>query len=281
MQENRRKRRKVGVSWLRNRELGFTSACMPDLQVVVPHLAKPIRLGNGQQGVGDGQFSKPFGAAWVPGYPNWLATTEINGDRVKITDVSTGDTICKFGEKGRGHGQLSAPWGLTITADSRFVIVADMGNARVQVLELVIGGDRSAVRLKFIRAIGCARAEWLDPVLHRANALRGGMAELKASPGYKDWVRGLRAGRPKRSLKTLAQLCQPVDVALQTTCSKGVAHQTILVADSFLHRVLHFELDGTFIGKFAGSKKGKEGSGRGVQRPASPHSAPVRGSSRC
>jgi DNA-binding beta-propeller fold protein YncE len=210
----------------------------------------------------------------VPGYPNWLATTEINGDRVKITDISTGDTICKFGETGPGHGEFSAPWGLTITADGRFVIVADMGNARVQVLELVIGDDRLAahleqrdqaiaIQLKFVCTIGCAQAEVLDRIIQRADALPGGITELRASPGYTDWRSGLRADRPEGALKRRAQLSEPSDVALQTTRSNGVAHQTILVTDSFFHRVLHFELDGTFIGTFAGGKKGKEGSGQG------------------
>jgi hypothetical protein len=44
--------------------------------------------------------------------------------------------------------------GVAVTSDSSFVIVADFGNHRVQVLRLVVGADGISAHLEFVRFFG-------------------------------------------------------------------------------------------------------------------------------
>lgn len=86
---------------------------------------------------------------------DWLVTVESEGNRVKVTNVRTGQMICKFGSQvGGGEGQFYTPRGVAITPDSSFVIVADYGNHRVQVLRLVVAADGQSGHLEFVRSIG-------------------------------------------------------------------------------------------------------------------------------
>ena len=52
--------------------------------------------------VGDDQFRYPRAAVWVPSQSNWLITTEVGGNRVKVTNVRTGAMICQLGQRGGG-----------------------------------------------------------------------------------------------------------------------------------------------------------------------------------
>ena len=68
----------------------------------------PVLGDRRRRGTGDPQeFCDPRGAAWVPSHADWLITTEFGNDRLKITDVRTGQLVCKFGQQGEGDGQFN------------------------------------------------------------------------------------------------------------------------------------------------------------------------------
>jgi hypothetical protein len=72
---------------------------------------------------------------------DWLVIAEWSGNRIKIGNIRTGAPVCKFGHLGEGEGEFKYPTGVAVTSDSSFVVVADWGNIRVQVLRLVDGAD--------------------------------------------------------------------------------------------------------------------------------------------
>jgi hypothetical protein len=114
-----------------------------DAQQVVPELpaAPSMILGDGTAGNGDTQLNRSLGVAFIDARPDWLVTTEQDGDRIKISNIRTGALVLKFGEIGQGDGELGCPMGVAVTSDSSLVIVADYMNNRVQVLRLVVGAD--------------------------------------------------------------------------------------------------------------------------------------------
>jgi DNA-binding beta-propeller fold protein YncE len=134
-----------------------------DAQQVVPELAvKPsMVLGDGTSGDGDNPSDvafNPSDAAFIPAHPDWLVTAEFAGHRIKISNIRTGALVCKFGEYGSfGEGQFCFPSGVAVTSESSFVIVADLGSHRVQVLRLVVGVDGISAHLEFVRSLGNGR----------------------------------------------------------------------------------------------------------------------------
>jgi DNA-binding beta-propeller fold protein YncE len=212
-----------------------------DMQQVVPELAAEpsLVLGDGTEGGGDTQLNTPVGAAFIAAHPDWLVTSEMDGDCIKISNIRTGVLVCRLGEDGGEdggedvdeEGKFIFPFGVAVTSDSSFLIVADCGNSRVQVLRLVVGADGNSAHLEFVRCLGSGE------------------------------------GSAKGELK------RPLDVALLQ--SNGGQQETVLVLDAMHLRVLQFALDGTFIGIFAGT--GKEGSGNGEFK--FPHGITVLGSS--
>jgi tripartite motif-containing protein 2/3 len=142
-----------------------------DAQQVVPELsAEPsLVLGDGTKGAGDTQLNYPLGAAFIAAHPDWLVTVEnmdiasrsamneLNGYRIKISNIRTRALVCKFSEFGQGEGQLKYPTGVAVTSESSFVIVADYSNHRVQVLRLVVGADNISAHLEFVRSLGSGR----------------------------------------------------------------------------------------------------------------------------
>jgi DNA-binding beta-propeller fold protein YncE len=127
-----------------------------DAQQVVPELSvePSLVLGDGTGGNDDTQLNNPSDAAFIGAHPDWLATTELNGHRIKISNIRTGALVCKFGEYGTGEGQFFCPSGVAVTSDSSFVIVTDRLNHRVQVLRLVVGADGISAHLEFVRFLG-------------------------------------------------------------------------------------------------------------------------------
>jgi DNA-binding beta-propeller fold protein YncE len=215
---------------------------MPDAQEVVLGLAAEAKLvlGDRTEGGGDGQMNEPRGVAFVPAHPNWVVTTELRNHRIKLSNIHTGEVICKFGEYGNiscksgefgnGEEQFNGPWGVAVTSDSAFVIVADWANHRMKVLQLVIAADGTSVHLEFVRHIG--------------------------SQGSGE-----------------GQLGEPLGMVLLP--GEGGGQETVLVTDTHNHRVSQFKLDGTFIRVFAGT--GTRGSGDGEFND--PQSIAVLGSS--
>jgi tripartite motif-containing protein 2/3 len=207
----------------------------PDAQEVVAGLAAEadLVLGDGTRGTGDGQLYDPRGVTFVPAHSDWVVTTEYattrrEPQRVKISNIRTGALICKFGSKcGSGEGQFYQPWGVTVTSDSSFVVIADYDNHRIKVLRLVVAADGSSAHLEFIRHIGFGYAYLSDSEEEEQ--------EEEQEEGY---------------------LKSPTSVALLP--GEGGGHETVLVADNN-YRVSQFKLDGTFIRIFAGTR----GSGDG------------------
>ena len=63
-----------------------------------------------------------------------LLVVEYGAGRISRFDL-TGKLLGRFGSTGRGHGEFSTPWGLTVDAAGR-VVVADTGNRRIVELRL-------------------------------------------------------------------------------------------------------------------------------------------------
>jgi DNA-binding beta-propeller fold protein YncE len=118
-----------------------------DAQQVVPELsADPSMV------LGDADF--PTGVAYVPARPDWVVTSEYFGHCVKITNIKTGEVVCKFGENGEGEGQMANPWGVAVTSDSSFVLVVDVKNNNVVMLRLVTDLPAGSAHLEFVRTLG-------------------------------------------------------------------------------------------------------------------------------
>jgi hypothetical protein len=79
-----------------------------DAQQVVPELSvePSLVLGDGTTGDGDTQLNCSTDAAFIASHPDWLVTSEMNGHRIKISNIRTGALVCKFGEEGTGKGQF-------------------------------------------------------------------------------------------------------------------------------------------------------------------------------
>jgi DNA-binding beta-propeller fold protein YncE len=127
-----------------------------DAQQVVPELAvEPSTiLGDGTVGDGDTRLNWPSDAAFRGAHSDWLVIVEMDGHRIKISNIRTGALVCKFGEYGEGDTQLKCPSGVAVTSDSSFVTIADFVNHRVQVLRLVVGADGISAHLEFFRSLG-------------------------------------------------------------------------------------------------------------------------------
>jgi DNA-binding beta-propeller fold protein YncE len=149
-----------------------------DAQQVVPELAvePSVVLGDG---TGGNWLTYPAGAAFIGAHPDWLVTAEMGGHRIKISNIRTGALVCKFGE----HGQFKYPSGVAVTSASSFVIVADLGSHRVQVLRLVVGADGISAHLEFVHSLGSgkgsAEGQFSNPI---------GVALLQSNGGQQETV---------------------------------------------------------------------------------------------
>jgi hypothetical protein len=97
-----------------------------DAQQVVPELAAvpSLVLGDGTRGDGDMQLNYPTAAAFIGAHPDWLVTIEQLGHRIKISNIRTGALVGKFDEYSEVDEQCKYPYGVAVTSDSSFVIVA-------------------------------------------------------------------------------------------------------------------------------------------------------------
>jgi DNA-binding beta-propeller fold protein YncE len=154
-------------------------------QQVVPELSvePSMVLGDGTRGNGDTQLNYPIYAAFIAAHPDWLVTTEQDGHCIKTSNIRTGALVCKFGKYGSGEGQFNNPIGVAVTSDSSFVVVADYGNCRVQVLRLVVGADDISAHLEFVRSLGSGQGR-PDGQLNRPF----GVALLQSNGGQQETV---------------------------------------------------------------------------------------------
>ena len=82
----------------------------------------------GRQGLGSGDFVKPFGIA-ADGMGNIYVADTYN-NRIQVFD-NTGTFMKAWGQKGTGSGSFAAPYDVAVDGDG-IVYVADTGNYRVQ-----------------------------------------------------------------------------------------------------------------------------------------------------
>lgn len=88
-------------------------------------------------GEAPGQFRYPYGL-FLPGDGSALVT-EFGNSRVQRIDLDTGRCLAVYGRAGRGEGELSTPWAITMARGKIYVL--DSGNNRL------LGFDAPGVRL--------------------------------------------------------------------------------------------------------------------------------------
>lgn len=119
-------------------------------------------------GHGDGEFDGPS-ALVVRG--DLMYVCEVNNNRVQKFSISERRFISKFGGRGEGNGEFSAPKGICLDSEGK-VFVADHGNNRIQVF---------SENDDFAYSIECLQNPWgmtFDPkgqlhvTVHNANCIR-------------------------------------------------------------------------------------------------------------
>ena len=260
--------------------------------------ALSAQIGDGSEGDGDYQLHYPFGIAMVPAHPHLMVVTAHDSNQVRVYDtmgVGSGGSsrlVCKFGKddgsEGSGEGEFSHPWGVAVTEDSAFVVVAEVGevtktspsndwadsdsnrgaegevgakvcSGRLQLLSLAVSDGGRGVKLAFVRFIGA-----LGLQKPRGLALRsvGGMQTVLVAEGIgghrvTEW--GLENGNKVRTIGTGTggsgdgELNEPFDVAVLPVSGQ------IAIADRMNHRVCIFNREGEFVRAFGG--KGTEQNG--------------------
>lgn len=83
-------------------------------------------------GQAPGEFHYPYGLCLLP--DRTLLVCEQGNARVQRIDIVSGRSLAVYGRRGRGKGELDAPWGICYARGRAFV--ADAGNHRVQVFEV-------------------------------------------------------------------------------------------------------------------------------------------------
>jgi len=79
-------------------------------------------------GTGWDEFAYPYGLVLLG--DDTAMVTEFGNHRIHHVDLETGETLGLYGKPGRGPGELTNPWAITVL--DGIVWVLDSGNARVQ-----------------------------------------------------------------------------------------------------------------------------------------------------
>ena len=196
----------------------------------------------GHKGENAGEFKNPTGIA-IDKDRNILVS-ECYNHRVQILSWE-GRHLGSFGGKGSLDSQLSYPWGLSLDSTGN-VIVADTGNKLIKIFTpdgrfvMKIGGQGS-----FSFPIHCVQCgEYF--IVSDSNEHCIKVFNREGNFQYKFGKQGEGDGDGDGEFN--------YPRFLSVTQSKH-----LLVCDCFNHRIQVFELDGTFVGKFAtnGSKLGE------------------------
>jgi DNA-binding beta-propeller fold protein YncE len=224
-------------------------------------------LGDETDGNGDAQLDGPTGAAFIAAHPDWLVTTEMSGNRIKISNIRTGALVCKFGEFGSGEGQFFCPTGVAVTSDSSFVIVPDYANNRVQVLRLVVGSDGISAHLEFVRLLRSGKGSAEGKLYHPF-----GVALLQSNGGQQETVLVTEVGNHRVSQFALDGTFVGIFAGTgEEGSGNGEFHSplgiTVLgssgevaVADRDNHRVQIFDSEGKYKRQFG--TEGEEDDGQ-------------------
>lgn len=109
---------------------------------------KPVITGGS-----DAEYRKPKGIAFVPAHPDLVVVTA--DDNVQVYDSEKGALMAEIGRgwcHGKSQGEFHNPVGVVVTADSKYIIVADKSNNRLQKLTLSVNDGK--VHLAFNAYIG-------------------------------------------------------------------------------------------------------------------------------
>jgi len=90
--------------------------------------------GGGGLGAGAGaaaEFLYPYGLSLLP--DGTALVCEFGNNRVQRIDLESGKSLGTYGVAGRGAGELSTPWGVTVLDGKVYIL--DSGNNRVQVIK--------------------------------------------------------------------------------------------------------------------------------------------------
>jgi len=105
--------------------------------------------GGGGHGAGAGapaEFLYPYGLSLLP--DGTALVCEFGNNRVQRIDLESGTSLGTYGVAGRGVGELSTPWGVTVLDGKAYIL--DSGNNRVQVIKrpgaglFGLGGERES-----------------------------------------------------------------------------------------------------------------------------------------
>jgi hypothetical protein len=82
----------------------------------------------GAAGSAPDQFAYPYGLALLP--DGTALVSEYGNHRVHHIDCQTGESLGVYGKPGRGPGELTNPWAITVMDNTAYVL--DSGNDRIQ-----------------------------------------------------------------------------------------------------------------------------------------------------
>ena len=109
----------------------------------------------GSSGAGEGEFRSPRGLAF-DSTDDLLYVADSGNDRIQVFEMDSNncsradkiiDGVCfieEFGSKGTGNGKFNRPIGITLDSRGEKLYVADSGNDRIQVFDLVISPSSSS-----------------------------------------------------------------------------------------------------------------------------------------
>jgi hypothetical protein len=192
------------------------------------------------------QINRPVGVAFVPAYPHLLLVTSRDDHKLRMFDSRMGNgwglLLCQIGKDGPrkyngktggGEGEFSGPWGVVVTGDSEFVIVADQNNHRLQMFRLIIScfRNQTAAHMEFVRMIGAGTENAIDSARARIPLATEFMRVIKPLGG------GLMLGA--------GMLNFPRGLAIRRADNR----ETILVTENGHEhgRISEFTIDGVFV----------------------------------
>jgi DNA-binding beta-propeller fold protein YncE len=229
---------------------------MPKLPYEKPDLV----LGNGSAGSEDHQLYCPMGIAYVPAHLTLMLITSYFSHQVRLYNTDTGKLLFKMGkdggEEGTGEGEFDGPDGITVTTDSKFVVVAEPDNHRLQVLRLVVSADECTAKLEFVRFIGEKQLRCPSAVVSRK--LKGSEETLLIADSDDNCIsefnlQGEFLGSFGEPGSGEGQLNSPMDIDV-------LPSGEVIVADQDNHRVCVFTTGGKF--RFAFGSQGTESDGK-------------------
>ena len=233
------------------------------VQSGLPAGAEPaVRLGDGTKGHADHQLNNPRGMSSVPAHRHLVIVTCFSSHQVRVYDITSSRLLCKMGKEGgrsgQGEGEFNCPWGVVVTADSAHVIVAETGNARVQVLSLVVSDDGRTAELGFVREIG--KGQLKSPYGLALRSAGDSQTVLVAEGGGYQVSEWSLEGTKVRTIGTGKEGSGDGELNFPTDVTVLPVSGQIAIADENNHRVSVFDGEsGSFVRAFGSQGRTKDG----------------------